>query len=1257
MAIDDALFKELLASTTAPTASPQGTVEQQPSSPPTQQPRQATPASMEDLSKPGRDAIGKPSDFLDAAVAGAGRAALETKDFVVGEPETKSETRQAFEKGAKAADDGGPLNPVVSTISQWTTGMLGLGKIAQGARVASGVVDAALGAAGTIRTSMAGAAAVGAVAFDPHQERLSNLLEQVPVIGGPMFGWLAAHPGDAAWEGRTKAALESIGLDAVLGAAFLAGAKLLKAMRSGDQEAVAAATKELEAAEAAMTPAETPPGGDVYPGPPGARTATEAPPAAPTALRPQDQTLIDPPDPVAILSREEDAIHAKHRLDIVEEQHGYGSPEWESAHEALQRDLDQFALRTGGKLDPETHRAAAMEGANDNVLGGPPLDKPGTPPLSITPAQPKGPVVTVSPEEAEKLVAGVRFDLEAIDRAGSLQGAVDEGHVFGRGSNIPWNKLNLPGEVDDFVARVADSIEGQADRLKGGAILEDARVHRQINGIASYFNMDPGTIVGRIQQSGQAASRMVADMEAAYLISHRMHQEAFNLANRITLGDFGALGSREAAMAEFQRQVTLAGSMLASGQSMRAAMGRGLRRLRPEFAIDTELVERVNGLGGDKLLKLFTETAGDPDKLRRITQKSFLAKAMDEVGFLVQNNLLWGYGTHVVNFLSNAYMLAGRPTEKAIGGLVRGDTAMAKEALVQASYYPAAIVDGFSSVVQALKNSESVIDPRHTALVLESRSMAIRDGAFRSMDSLAGVLHNAYLMVALPTRLLTGSDEMMKQVVYRSHVSARAYGEGVEAGLRGKDLSRFVKDKLSGAFDDSGRAIDEAAIQEARVSTFSQDLTPTGWGDIPTAGRTLRAAVGMFPPLRLVLPFTQTPTNLFRYTVKLTPGFNLMQQEFNHAIRGKFGAEAQAQAIGQMSLGSLMLGAISMSSLNMTGGGPSDPKVRAEKMATGWRPYSLAVQDDDGAVTYYPVGRVDPIALPFGIVADIQDYMHATGEGEESSKVQAAISTLAYSLVKQVSNKTYLQGIAKATQAWSDPKQHLNRFLASTTMELVPFSSALRNYNPDPYLREARDYVDNLMASVPGLSEGLNPRRDWAGDPIRDRTAFLSVSPGDPVTREMNRMQSLGYSLVPPTPVMRHADLREVTMADGKNAWDVYQQLAGKPTSRSPSLREQVGKIIDTPAYRRAPDGPVDVPGTKLFLLHGPVVAYRRSAEALLLRDDNVRKAVLSAQQKVVDAYKAQEAPGTPPKVEGAREALGAVGRAFGINLGTGDRQ
>ncbi len=47
-----------------------------------------------------------------------------------------------------------------------------------------------------------------------------------------------------------------------------------------------------------------------------------------------------------------------------------------------------------------------------------------------------------------------------------------------------------------------------------------------------------------------------------------------------------------------------------------------------------------------------------------------------------------------------------------------------------------------------------------------------------------------------------------------------------------------------------------------------------------------------------------------------------------------------------------------------------------------------------------------------------------------------------------------------------------------------------------------------------------------------------------------------------------------------------------------------------TPGYRNAPDGDVTARGSKMWILHGPVVQYRDAAEKMLRSDPNVRAAL-----------------------------------------------
>lgn len=1095
------------------------------------------------------------------------RAINQTADFLTGPEEPGSDPyRDALEKGTDAATQGSFYNSTTASIAQFATGMLGAGKLAgltklpEAAEAAGGIAEEGYQAAK--------AASVAAVAFDPHQDMLSGLVSSVPVLGPTIAGFLASSPDTPAFEGRLKNALESIGMDAAMAGVFMAAGKVYRALQSGDHVALPDATAQLQEAQAKAPQQGT--GGE--PGSVEATAATEAPPEGTAA----------PTEPTAAPV----AANANVAAD----------------HEGV-----------AGETISEPNAGGASQGG-----------------LTITAEAKFKPSAIISPEDAESLVASTRSDLDATDAAGSVQGAIEEGHVFGQGEGVPWNKLNLPGEVDDFVARVTDTIQGDIDTLKGGAVLTDASLARRVNGVASYFNADPATIAGAIQQAGANSSKMVAQAEAAYLIASRMFQDSFALASRIGLGDFTGFASREAALAELERQATLAGSMYASGQSMVSNSARLVRRQR--FTLDPAVVDRIKEVGGDRLSKLFAATLGDPTKIKRVVNPTFLARAGSDIGFVVQNNLLWSLGTYAVKSLSDGSMLILRPTGRIVGGLAQGNVQQAAEAARQMGYYYLGLKDGLPGVMNAFKTADSTLTGRHTAFSEGSRMGPITQAAlstgWKPFDSMANISYNAYLAavrtVALPTRAMAAADELAKQTNYRSYVASKAWSEGKASGLAGDALSKFVTDKLNASIGNDGAALDPVAAQEAKVASFTQDLTgiPTNFGG-PALSSTIANAVGQHPLLRLILPFTHTPANIFRYAVKMTPVVNMLQAEYRAMLSGKMGAEQQANAIGQMALGATALGSIAVSGLDITGGGPADPHAKQALLDTGWRPYSLVWESKDGTKNYFPIGRVEPLALPFGIVADIQDYLHLGGD---AAKAQGPISALLASLTMQAANKTYLPGISRVVEAFDAPQQKMDGFVGKSLAELVPFASLLSKWNPDPFMREARSMTDNLIANIPGLSATLPPRYDALGQPLTARRSFISSSPPDAVAAETQRMATQGYDIIPPVPTMKNADLRDVTTATGRNAWDWYQQLAGQPSPNVPSLKDQVGKVMASPAYGRAPDGPGDVLGTKLFMLHGPVSDYRKAAAMEIQKDPNVRAALLSAQQKVTNAYHDQRA-------------------------------
>lgn len=671
---------------------------------------------------------------------------------------------------------------------------------------------------------------------------------------------------------------------------------------------------------------------------------------------------------------------------------------------------------------------------------------------------------------------------------------------------------DLSATFDD--GSFSDEFAGQIAAAKGGdglgGIRSDAFQDRLIQQRVAIYGYDPEALMGSLQLAGRNADRLVADVAAADLITLRASQDAQNLADRIRLGlleEFG--GDLSAAMSALRAHYQVAATARAESAAMVANAARTLRRQRAEFAYTPEDVAAMARLSDAQMLTLIEAAGRDPRVADRLLRRGFWSRLGDDASYLYVNNLLWGLRTHFVNLSTNLYMLGARPLERMIGGAIQGDRVRVAANARQYAYMAGSLTEAWRDAVRTWQTGDSILSPHSSELSAATTGRSVNWVAepFKQADSIPNVLSNAYVgfmkAAGLPTRALGAVDELVKQTVYRSKVMADAHGTGIAAGLEGPALSEHVRRALDAAFDDAGRAVDLKALDEAHIATFQQDLLPG------TFGARVQGFVGDSAALRIIVPFIRTPTNVLRMGWKLTPGLNLAQKEYRLMLRGEMGPEAQAQAMGQMAMGSLFLGVAGLLTHAgfITGGGPSDPNLKRQLMATGWQPYSFVVPGADGVPTYINFGRFDPIAMPFGIMADVVDILERDHDGDGfGEQATAALGGVFLSVVKQLGQKTYLTALNDTITAIVEPDRGLQKAAGKTAANFVPFASGLRFANPDPLMRETRGIVDSIMATVPGLSERLPARRDLFGDPLTVHKGLWVHGKDGLVDAEVRRM-------------------------------------------------------------------------------------------------------------------------------------------------------
>ena len=537
-----------------------------------------------------------------------------------------------------------------------------------------------------------------------------------------------------------------------------------------------------------------------------------------------------------------------------------------------------------------------------------------------------------------------------------------------------------------------------------------------------------------------------------------------------------------------------------------------------EFSIK-EIIEAAEK--GDKAswkrLRLITKklqaAQGNPQALQKMASESKFMRGVKIQNEIFINSILSGPETHAVNIMSTALNTLARPLENTLGS-VSGqgfDSMQAMRGGKELYYLMSSITDSLKAAKQAFQIEDNIVNPG--AMIQEADRFQIR---MEGDKPLANIINTLGTVVRLPGRFLLAEDEFFKQLNFRAYVKASAWEDGMRKGLQGADLQKHIQQQFDGTIeivnknsmanikDQSVLNLYEKAQKYAAETTFTADLPEDSLG-------AAIQGVSRHPFGRVVLPFVRTPVNIFKAQVRRTPGVNMALKEYRQALRSTDPSVA-AKARGEMYLGGALwsiAGATAfaindpMSELAITGGGPSDFNMLNQKRATGWQPYSFRflLKDEDGNVRmgkdgkpryeYVSFRRLDPWASFLMMAADAAAITGGLSKQDRDDFGVAA----SVALGRNITNKTYLQGITELADLLGKP-QFLQNWLARRAAATVnPFSalgrSVKRNVTSDREILDKkvragddgfiwlRKFHNELATTVLGYSGNLRPMRNF----------------------------------------------------------------------------------------------------------------------------------------------------------------------------------
>lgn len=585
-----------------------------------------------------------------------------------------------------------------------------------------------------------------------------------------------------------------------------------------------------------------------------------------------------------------------------------------------------------------------------------------------------------------------------------------------------------------------------------------------------------------------------------------------------------------------------------------------------------------------------TDMAFVKDTLRKMTPHEKL-KAVTSIKDGVQNfiralvqwrtgyGLLSGLGTSVTNLVGTGmWSMLVKPAMRAVGGNIleltrhiRGvDGQPASNSLdlwAGMFRYHAGLWD---ATKKAMWDRESVIDPGSETV--EHAKDAFQNFVAKHLASGKGDAWDIMAAYTRPVawtldgasqlfpRFLVGQDEVFKRITYEARVYQKAVRFARDQKMSPEQTHAYIKDRIKNSYNEKGAATDAESLQYARESTHTQDIGETDGVAGKLSGGVAKL-VAANPTMGFVLPFVRTPTNLLSEGVQMTPMLNLLSKRFRDNLKSP-NPDIKAEAIGKLATSAALGGVMWWAVANglITGAVPSDPELRRRFQESGRLPY--AIRTSDGRWVQF--NRMDPVALPLGILADVYDaHFHEADRIEGGYDWTNVAASTMLGITENLENKAYLQGITETmtllglgSQGFDEDRWTRAAGNFASTM-LAP--NFLGQLNPNPYLMETRELMDQTRQKlwITGLAEGLEPRRDSLGFPIQKTSAWIlgaeapnwafplkvSVPQSSPIYEALWQAESQ-LKPVPKKDQTTGVDFTKFRNDKGQTAYDRYQQLA-----------------------------------------------------------------------------------------------------------------
>ncbi len=555
-----------------------------------------------------------------------------------------------------------------------------------------------------------------------------------------------------------------------------------------------------------------------------------------------------------------------------------------------------------------------------------------------------------------------------------------------------------------------------------------------------------GDIIKTLREKASSLSKLYETARQGGNAAPRLQLQALDALNEAAQAELSLLGRR-----------TEAGRALQANKIIKQAL-----KDPDQFKIE----KIVKQFGGQENVAKFIQKYNElsvkegPESAFRFLRSLHNSTIGDKLQEYWYNSILSSPTTHLINTISNSVTTLLSPVERLATAAVevpvsklqgRARERFFGEAGADLIGARAGFIDGVRKALQIIRKGYSMEDVAKLEL--------------RRPQAIGGKVGT---VINLPSRGLVAEDAFFKSINYSADLYARAYRLAAKEGLKGKEFANKMAELISNPTDE----LVQGAKKIADYRVFQKEP-----GEVIKALLNLRNKI----PGRLgsyLLPFLQTPSNLFKYGFERTPAGAL-------SAIGKSGPEVSEQ-LGKSLMGSSIATGLAFLAAEgkISGAGPTNKKDRDLLYQEGWQPYSIKIADK-----WISYQRLEPFNQIFNQVAAFYENFVLNKQAPTTDKVQGLAQDIGKNLVSQ----TYLSGIADILNAVEDPQRFGGDWIERQAGSILPFSGALRSVarGLDTTNRDVRGVGDAIQANIPGLSSNLPAKENTMGEPIVREGGFL----------------------------------------------------------------------------------------------------------------------------------------------------------------------